>query len=123
MSEIKWEDVAHLYIGCEVFVFTDEAITDGFLKKYLKDYPSGVYNPIMTIDKFKHFIYSGYKPILRPMSDMTEEERGWYLIINNANHSKEQCDANNTAWLLQKHFDLFDLIKSGQAIDKTTIKP
>ena len=71
------------------------------------------------------------KPFLRPMSSMTDEEKkefDKFSIINefvwkgdSKNGYKNQAiimsDAIN--WLLKKHFDIFDLIPKGLAIEIT----
>ena len=71
------------------------------------------------------------KPFLRPMSSMTDEEKkefDKFSIINefvwkgdSKNGYKNQAiimsDAIN--WLLKKHFDIFDLIPKGLAIEVT----
>lgn len=67
------------------------------------------------------------KPILRPLSDMTEEEQQEMLRLHRFAESKLLPWFHDTYfecihYLLSKHFDLFGLIESGLAIDKTTIK-
>jgi hypothetical protein len=61
------------------------------------------------------------KPILRPLSDMTEPEgiEVQYMVDQmgvgyNATHG-----AQITRYLLSRHFDLFGWIEAGLAIDKT----
>lgn len=73
---MKLKDYLHYYIysGVGVYVFPDETITNGFLAKYKEDYPDGVYNPLLTLENYAKFLNDGYKPILRPLEDMTEEE-------------------------------------------------
>jgi len=70
------------------------------------------------------------EPILRPLSDMTEEEYATMLIIANQNNIKilerDEIVLRQTApeimrYLLSKSFDLFGLIDAGLAIDKTKI--
>ena len=69
--------------------------------------------------------------ILRPLSDMTKEEKDWLdeheNFVNNYKQNAEseliiEWDAEKTSYLLSKHFDLFGLIEAGLAIDKTTLK-
>jgi hypothetical protein len=71
------------------------------------------------------------KPILRPLSDMTEEElqECGNLVYDFSddpelnNHKWQDFQTLLTSeqfhWLLKKHFDLFGLIEAGLAIDKT----
>lgn len=63
------------------------------------------------------------KPILRPLSDMTEEEEAEYLqIVFSHEHSNTMRnlskDAEGVKYLLSKGFDLFGLIEEGLAIGK-----
>ena len=74
------------------------------------------------------------KPILRPLSDMTEEEL--QECGNMIYDFSGDPELNDHKWqdfeiglapeqfhyLLSKHFDLFGLIDAGLAIDSTTIK-
>lgn len=136
----QFKDVAHLYLGCEGIVDITylpkiiekvKAVIMGYylnqklnLECYGKD---GIRwgHSITDIDDIKNF-----KPILRPLSDMSEEEiiesereyfRGDDLDSTN-NISCYTASAFQTNYLLKKQFDLFGLIESGQAIDKTTLK-
>jgi len=77
-----------------------------------------VYNDNYSLERIK--------PILRPLSDITEREIYEYGEIEQAcpiNHSFliYQCrvEAEQTKYLLSKHFDLFGLIDAGLAIDKS----
>lgn len=73
---MRLKDVIHFYIGSPYFIFPEESITDGFLDKYKKQYPTGVYAPILPLDKIKidSILRGGYKLVLRQLSDMKEEE-------------------------------------------------
>ena len=65
-------------------------------------------------------IYSNeYKPYLRPMSSMTEEEKLMYegLMIGTDNNIQYILDVID--WLNVHHFDYRDLIENGLAIDAT----
>ena len=119
---IELKDVLHYYLGCEVS-YDGKTWTLHMVSKkyaYLRRGKEG-------IDKNTIHLHEA-KICLRPLSDMTEEERkehddlflpspsgqkGWY--------EETYWQARKTAWLLSKHFDLFDLISSGQAIDKTKL--
>jgi hypothetical protein len=63
--------------------------------------------------------------ILRPLSDMTDEEMLEYSKIGHKWESGSPASnittdwAYRVCWLVQKGFDVFNLIKSGIAIDKT----
>jgi hypothetical protein len=70
-------------------------------------------------------------PILRPLSDMTEEEHESYETYYMSLEAQREEDhhsiceveiaAHTTQWLLSKSFDLFGLIDAGLAIDKTKL--
>jgi len=119
---------------------------DGYDKKrnhgaYLIDAESyvGINAPAGTPPEFT--MPGGCKPILRPLSDMTEEEINecwklleWSEMIKNNRRYKlneefhDSDEGRECGWfsflkilpyLLSKHFDLFGLIESGLAIDKT----
>jgi len=143
--QIKLVDVLHLYLGCEGKNHNGETI----------DLTSRTLNLIWCN-------VIGFKPILRPLSDMTEEEALIYFslplksIILKKNVYAESISFNykwvnpkyasnnqdsfsysevgigngfqsftqkQFLFLLKRGFDLFGLIESGQAIDKTTLKP
>lgn len=67
------------------------------------------------------------KPILRPLSNMTQEEfrdtelsshpKFWTALPTDEYHMK----LSSVVYMLKKGFDLFGLIESGLAIDKTTL--
>lgn len=92
------------------------------------------YTAIATSDPdFTEFeMPGGCQPILRPLSDMTEEEMNAcapliladpYKLIKEWNGTDVmQFSAKCALYLLKQGFDLFDLIPSGQAIDATTLK-
>ncbi len=103
-KEIK--DYLHLYLGCKV-VF-NEKLKAVITHKLLAD---------NLVPKEK------LKPILRPLSDMTEDEDQEFEYIRyKKDLSIYEGTAMQTAYLLSKNFDLFGLIESGLAIDATTLK-
>lgn len=127
----KLEEVAHLYVGCKV---RSENGTNNIWN--LKG---------TTLNKEGDLILTGYfddgmpvrtgveceKPILRPLSDLTEEERAiireikleaWRKLLNSEKIALE-TEAKATAYLLSRHFDLFGLIENNEAIDATTLNP
>lgn len=147
MTELK--DVIGFYLGCEVRVFplegeeyTDviEAIVIG---ESINLKETGDY----YFDDDNEFLIA---PILRKLSDMTEdegreyaqhygikghhpctitEENGFVKIsIGYKDHGASLFPMGqygqkpeSMVYLLSKHFDLFQLIDSGQAIDKATL--
>ena len=141
----EFKDVAHLYLGVEVV---------NTIGKHMGKIVSVSIDGTATINPLDEFkprviILNSLKPILRPLSDMTDEEFAAYSTM------LERCDyeayieisdsgerrigyewedgicgvlinsyvgKNLVAvfsYLLSRSFDLFGLIESGEAIDKT----
>jgi hypothetical protein len=81
--------------------------------------------------------YTYFKPILRPLSDMTEEEAmelaGFFgaqsamsTQLDKADFARrlmgnDYCSPQSVRYLLSRNFDLFGWIEAGLAIDKTKI--
>lgn len=100
------KDYLHLYLGCEVVI---EKSSYWCVHEF--DYHKGekrlLLPSVLTWVRNNEMIV---KPILRPLSDMTEEE------------DAIDCDlspAEKFRFRLSKDFDLFGLIEAGLAIDKT----
>jgi hypothetical protein len=115
---MKLQDYLHLYLGCEVEC---KHIYDGFRAELVAvNNTTSFKNGLTIID----CINLNAKPILRPLSDMTDEE---YSEFNNIPDDVYRGGRFNvlthqgtcTKWLLSKQFDLFGLIEAGLAIDKT----
>lgn len=117
MKDIK--DYLHFYLGCE-------AVT-------VKSKPEIITGHI--IDLVNGNFYHA-KPILRPLSDMTEDElqecgnlvydfsddkSGLGLNDHRWEDFQTLLCAEQFHWLIKRHFDLFDLITDGLAIDKTKL--
>lgn len=115
---MKIQDYLHLYIGCEVkttggkFGKLVSVSTDGMaIIVYGGEDPRG-----------RVIMQSAIIPILRTLSDMTEEEKDkyysfWANIISKNPKQIMKLDAQTTIYLLSKHFDLFDLIPAGLALN------
>lgn len=113
--EKKIKDYLHLYLGCDAMIYND--------KSFIMD---KVTSSSLNIEDGS---VTKIKPILRPLSDMTEQESYELCWQKNQNHMKLNWSLNESAihpneflYLLKQGFDLFGLIESGLAIDKTTIK-
>lgn len=127
----KLKEVIHLYLGCEVM------INDARLE-----------NRIDTLDYLnsggdcggheQEWEVKNCQLILRPLSDMTEAEKlqlaAFERLWSHENilptikvghlvqlHYSEK-GAQITRWLLERQFDLFGLIPSGEAINKSTLQ-
>lgn len=123
-STKKLSDYLHLYLGCEAIeTLHDHKCIIHEVRKDGKCYVLGdaLFSDLLDVNYIK--------PILRPLSDMTEEERREMM------REKHQYDTGNPRsheltnharrilWAISKHFDLFGLIESGLAIDSTTLEP
>lgn len=123
MKDIK--DYLHLYLGCD-FMWIDQVIngvsqTNATQLSY--------YDLHQNINDLDNIV-----PILRSLSSMTDDEKREYSRLDKKfntdnilpeikagrmlvhHHSRRSVEL--TRFLLAKHFDLFDLIKSGLAIEK-----
>ena len=120
-TELTAADLA-LYFGCEVewlgercsFVFGVNATDKSF-------------NPIRLVNSDGHTIWvleKTIKPILRPLSDMTEDENeNAQKIVDAGGWGYEAAIAAElTVYLLSIGIDLFGWIDAGLAIDKTKLE-
>lgn len=143
------KDYLHLYLGCEVFVQKKQG-NESLVKGRICEVTNGSNHGDWIRVQFEHVVKFMYynlderssnfhtffigedhiKPILRPLSDMMEEERaefGWQDDADFEELFKDGQISKNTynAWmfpiLLSKGFDLFGLIEAGLAIDKTKL--
>lgn len=157
-----FKDIAHLYTGCKVLCVYP-AGTDGS-----ENWAESKQVDTLTSVSFEEccfllkdnpdYYFEGddnefdLKPILRPLSSMTEKETTEIVLLNrmvkntltsvlfdckftikyltpngfNPQGGEIDLRQNNPqtfAYLLSVHFDLFGLIESGQAIDATTLNP
>lgn len=100
---MKFKEVAHLYLGCQIDGKVDPSFTLTTEELHLID-----------------FWIDSNKPILRPLSDMTEDEADNIGIEWLSNYgSEDKFSAAQFHNLLSLHFDLFGLIEIGEAIDST----
>lgn len=117
------KDYLHLYIGCEV----DTNVQGQYIHPYgcIKIEELTVENLFIILERMRFNEEYYCKPILLPLSDMTEEESREHdqieMVKVKTLDGTIVHDANAVAWLLSKHFDLFGLIDAGLAIDKTTL--
>lgn len=119
--QTKLIDVLHFYLGCE-FKVESINIDDEIIKKLTGSIINMSPLSLEMIITSKEL--TG-KPILSRLSDMTEEEEGEMMNYSGELLGKYKHDirvnAKRTAWLCKKGYDLFNLIDSGQAIDKKTL--
>lgn len=108
------KDYIHLYLGCEAYVFPDDTLSNGWLDAAVKNMPALQYKIPVTLDRVKHIIERGYKLILRPLSDMTEEERlHWFNRVKKDGETLDEsvwttelngqpCDPHWTLWMNER---------------------
>ena len=71
-----------------------------------------------TGDREKHCLsVSNWKPYLRPMSSMTEEEKWEFNELGATSSSIQDLSINEIDWLNAHHFDYRGLIDKGLAIE------
>lgn len=109
----KFKDVAHLYLGCECRV---EAFGGIFIEQ-MRGIKHG--QPLIGGKAIDLYAYKNFKPLLRPLSDMTDEEAEFAYHAYHDEKTLHLGCVKKTVYLLSRGFDLFGLIESGEAIDKT----
>lgn len=133
MKNIK--DYLHLYLLADVLVQGEERtgrLTGTMNGNYECEIQFRlVDNPHHSEEEPESANTDDVKLCLRPLSDMTEEEKNQFerMVEDAQDFNKPEawtdnfvCEiAEHTRYLLSKHFDLFGLIESGLAIDKTTL--
>ena len=112
-----------LYLGCEFLYYED-----GY--NHPKRYKMAGIQDNEVINAFGHFHeIAGVKPLLRKLESMTEEEAKEMPGLNaedfmdltmkfDNGDTSFVGDMNTLRWLLSKHFDLFNYIEEGLALDK-----
>lgn len=115
----KIEDYLCYYIGQEVFYLNNEP---AILSEISLD---SKYSMLVSVKFIKgakrHFQckIGDIKLRLRPLSDMTDEEKREYNVRKQRKGYMYKTHAENTMWLTGLGFDVFHLIESGLAVDKT----
>ena len=131
------EDYLHLYLGCEVMYKGEIHFLCGVSKPYkTNDKTIATFSVRPNNKGFRSTIYSlsnfnDIKIILRPLSDMTEDEAiecidydpKIFIPFNEISKDwrTKVLDADRWRKLISKGFDLFGLIDAGLAIDKTKL--
>lgn len=136
MDKLSVQDLA-MFIGCEAeYMYVDEETHTGkgTLISVNLNLDRKINFPIVIIDKDDNSRYretkvnpDEVKPILRPLSDMTDEEINEYKVLKPEYTSITdkktliKVDARSIKYLVSKHFDIFGWIEKGLAIDKTKL--
>lgn len=131
--ERRIEDYLHLYLGCNVMI---ERVDYGPHNTTIKPITRGPFK-LVEIDisnNSRQFKTEGFilnendivKPVLRPLNDMTEDEAiefGWMRLFTLEHFvEKKLFKSELLAHMLARHFDVFDLITDGLALDSTKMK-
>ncbi len=107
--EKQIKDYIHLYLGCKAEIcHAGACIIDNITPSTITMSRDGI---------------TQIKPVLRRMSSLTDtEESEMKLSIQIAMDDYYTTSAQISNWFFKNGFDCFQLIQSGLAIDKTTIK-
>lgn len=123
----KLEDYLHLYLGAPCLFGIKVPEQETHLEEATID--------IRVLHNVTQ-LYAEVKPILRPLSSMTEEEFKEFdriitkdfakmtiieSVSKEGDYTRFSHTFNSSAYLLSKHFDLFGLIEAGLAIDSTAL--
>jgi hypothetical protein len=117
------KDYLHLYLGCSIYYPEANEYSEVSWTTLLD---------VWSVERKEEYYIPSYKLVLRPLSDMTEDERKeidkvrrYYsdtiLIPAPVFGSFQEAMPYVFYYLLSMHFDLFGLIEAGLAIDKTKI--
>ncbi len=71
---ILFKDVMYNYFGSKVYIFPTDTAYDGWLKERLEALPELHYGISLTPNTLVYVSVNNYLPILRPKSDLTEDE-------------------------------------------------
>jgi hypothetical protein len=127
---MKIKDYLHFYIGCQVQSVLDGRACDGKLLHIVGD---GCWIDMGIAAPVKQPEIEAIMPILRPLSDMryVELNECGNLVYDFSddpilgNHKWQDFEIGlapeQFKYLLDRHFDIFGLIKAGLAIDKTKL--
>jgi len=132
MKDIK--DYLHLYLGCQVqFEFTTIVkrieLREGKMISINQNGMAYELDVITDNGASHSVLLRSVKPILRPLSSMTDGEAtllGKYDLdeLESFIYDMEGCNQyspKDLLFLLSKHFDFFGLIEDGLAIDATKV--
>lgn len=134
---IELKDYLHYYLNCRVKVANERYIDGGYIGTIL-----GVTETQLLVDTGSSDGWEDIKycaPILRPLSDITDEEKIEMFDAECSDVSRittikkkikfvdewllsQRFGSASFHYLLKQGFDLFSLIENGLAIDKKTLK-
>lgn len=126
-----------LYLGCQIEYMGESGYTlnkvEYLHESFEIDHDTSGRVEYFDCEADAENIKRNLKLLLRPLSNMTEEEKlKLYQFGFTCNRKGLQIESpekwhcfkpEQFAWLLSKGFDLFGLIEKGEAIDSTTLTP
>lgn len=133
-KKLELKDYLHFYLGCEI-QFPDKSVSklSAVCNTHNGMWISAIDYSLPLDGGWWHPV-SAIKPILRPLSDMTEEEaKECYFLIHNCKATdspfdtlqyiisalEDETSSKVWLWAIKKGFDVFGLIEAGLAINKT----
>lgn len=134
-TELTAQDLAP-FIRCEVLYHNSQKWDEAkvfILRGVIDRSENGILLEVtdkLSVMGVKYTTVHYIKPILRPLSDMTDAE---VIIAHDMRlewrdkdgvsflHNDMMRDSRQTTWLIRQGFDVFGWIDSGLAIDKTKI--
>lgn len=146
-KEVKFKDVAHLYLGCDIKCVDAGSSSDneyfGRVSKLsallLDKYTNGKWKPLLIpLDKMSEEdaielceYYGGYGDLPGKRTYETWLNSFGNIIVSWGKGLREKWSPSDcNVWkpeqiliFLSKGYDIFNLIPSGEAIDKTIFKP
>lgn len=146
---MKFKEVAHLYLGCQVQVRRKNDTPNLFHTGTMVEVSKGSNHSDWIISRFDtvveavsntfsisnasaHYYFlceDSIKPLLLPLSSLTDEQKVELSTIAYENSPLDSQDYAGVAqgvgyitkYLLERQFDLYGLIPNGEAIDLTTL--
>jgi hypothetical protein len=131
---MKFKNVAHLYLGCQCVVSASDYYEAGkgkLVRIDIEDDETLTVSGNTMHDKTQYCVEADFddaKPILRPLSSMTEAEAKELELADVqigllafGHRLQMHMTPDQFKLCLDKNFDLFGLIESGEAIDASTI--
>ena len=124
---MKLEDVINFYIGVDLYAHIHK-VDAGKLIGVKRDMNGLILTTWYDGEEDSGWLISDIKPLLRPLSDITKTELDEYNSKFDVEYkafpgiARIMQEASAMIYLASREFDLFGLIKSGQAIDKTKLK-
>lgn len=134
-NEKKIEDYLPYYIGQKAMAYKVDGTEDGIIELLGRDFDGNWLGYIENTSLRYHSLGRLIKPILRPLSSMTEEEQEQLCkhnptvrfpclydpIVREINLTRMLPD--DFLYLLKQGFDIFNLKEAGLAIYQEDVKP